>query len=116
VATSKQVESKLRQLIERLDEAGEEAQAQLARALPEPRVIQMEVPDLGTSFWSELDGGRMGPLQEGAPERADIRITANGDDLIAVIDGRKGLFSSYLAGHVKVQASMSDLMALRRLM
>jgi hypothetical protein len=33
-----------------------------------------------------------------------------------MIDGEKSLFSSYLAGHIKVQASLSDLMALRRLL
>jgi hypothetical protein len=35
---------------------------------------------------------------------------------MAMINGTKPLFSSYLAGHVRVQASVSDLLALRRLM
>jgi hypothetical protein len=33
-----------------------------------------------------------------------------------MIDGNRNLFSSYLAGHIRVQASISDLMALRKLM
>jgi putative sterol carrier protein len=76
----------------------------------------MEVPDLGESFWSELADGRMDRVHRGQPDRNDIRITADSDDLIAMIEGTKPLFSSYLAGHIKVQASVSDLLALRRLM
>lgn len=116
LASKRQVESKLRQLIDRLDEAGPEAQAQLARALPDPRVIQMDLPDLDESFWTELSDGKLGALQTGKPDDCDIRMTASSDDLIAMIDGEKSLFSSYLAGHIKVQASLSDLMALRRLL
>jgi hypothetical protein len=116
VATRKQVEAKLRELIRRLDEAGGQAHGQLARALPETRVIQMEVPDLHALFWTELLDGRLGKLRLGARDGWHMRITADSDDLIAMIDGDKNLFTSYLAGHIKVQASLSDLMALRRLM
>lgn len=110
------MESKLRQLIARLDEAGPQARAELAKALSDRRVIQMDVPDLETSFWTELSDGRLGELRSGTPDDPDIRVTASSDDLVGMIDGTKNLFSSYLAGHVKVQASLSDLMALRRLL
>jgi hypothetical protein len=116
VATRKQVEAKLRELIRRLDEAGDQAQDQLAKALPQARAIQMEIPDIEAWYWTELADGRLGKLHTGARERWDMRVTANSDDLIAMIDGNKNLFTSYLAGHIKVQASLSDLMALRRLM
>jgi hypothetical protein len=32
-----------------------------------------------------------------------------------LIDGKRSLFSSYLAGRVKVEASIGDLLRLRRL-
>jgi predicted lipid carrier protein YhbT len=116
VASARQVEAKLRRLIGRLDAADPMVQADLARTLSGPRLIQVDVPDLETTYWTELADGRMGTLRRGEPEDADIRITAESDDLVAMIDGTKPLFSSYLAGHIKVQASLSDLMALRRLM
>ena len=115
MASREQVESRLRKLLERLAGAGPAVRAQLARTLSSPRVIQMDVPDLEASWWAELAEGRMSPLREGAPAAADIRITARSDDLVAVIDGERNLFSSYVAGQLKIQASLSDLMALRKL-
>jgi predicted lipid carrier protein YhbT len=116
VATRNDVESKLRELIQRLEKAGTGAQGSLARALPEARVIQMDVSDLGATYWTELQGGKLGPLHAGEAPDPDIRVTAKGDDLIAMIDGHKNLFTSYLAGHIRVRASVSDLMALRKLL
>ena len=116
MATKKDVESKLRELIDRLGRAGPEAHGQLARALPEARVIQMEVSEPQASYWTELSGGKLGKLHAGKSPDPDIRVTAKAEDLIAMIDGNRNLFSSYLAGHIRVQASISDLMALRKLM
>ena len=116
MASADQVETELQRLVDRLAGADPAVHAELDRTLDGPRVIQMDVPDLGESFWSELAGGRMGDVHRGGADRPDIRITADSDDLLAMIRGTKPLFSSYLAGHVKVQASVSDLLALRRLM
>ncbi|HEX9375760.1 MAG TPA: SCP2 sterol-binding domain-containing protein [Actinomycetota bacterium] len=116
MASAEQVEAKLRELVARLASADPKVHAELARTLSGPRVIQMDVPDLDESFWTELADGSMKELQSGSHRDADIRITADSDDLVAMIDGTKSLFSSYLAGHIRVQASLSDLMALRRLM
>jgi hypothetical protein len=116
VASADQVETELQRLVDRLASADPKVHADLDRTLAGSRVIQMDVPDLRESFWSELSGGRMGDVHRGGTERPDIRITADSEDLIAMIRGTKPLFSSYLAGHIKVQASVSDLLALRRLM
>ena len=116
MATKKQVEAKLRELIRRLDEAGGGAQGHLARALPNARVIQIEVRDLDAHYWTELANGRLGNLRTGARDGSDIRVTADADDLIAMIDGDRNLLTSYLTGRIKVRASASDLLALRRLM
>lgn len=116
MASANEVEAELQKLVDRLAQADPGVHAELHRTLGGSRIVQMEVPDLETSFWSELTDGRMGDVRRGQPERTDIRITADSDDLIAMIEGTKPLFSSYLAGHVRVQASVSDLLALRRLM
>lgn len=109
------VATKLQELMDRLDEADEEVQNRLARALP-MRIIQIEVPDIDASFWTELEDGRMDGLHEGRIEDADIRVTARSDNLVDMIDGKKSLFSSYVAGHIRIDASMGDLFALRKLM
>jgi predicted lipid carrier protein YhbT len=114
VATKQQVEAKLRALIRRL-EAAEEGKEALARALPQTRVIQVEVPDLGQTYWTELSAGRMGKLRRGESPGADIRIRADSDELIHMVDGKRSLFSSYIGGRVKIEASFADLMRLRKL-
>lgn len=114
MATKRQVEAKLQELIRRLDATDEGVDA-LAEALPEARVIEVVVPDLGESYWTELAGGHLGRLQEGRPDDADIRITANGDELVEMVDGKRSIFSSYLGGKVKVEANFADIMRLRKL-
>jgi SCP-2 sterol transfer family len=115
VATKHQVERKLRELIKRLDEAEGGVRGSLAGALPDSRVIEVVLTDLETSYWTELNGGRMGRLHPGSPRDAEIRVHVNSDDLIALVDGRTPLFSAYLSGQVRISASWSDLLRLRRL-
>jgi len=115
MSTKKQVKAKLQEMVDRLDGAGEDVQRGLARALANPRTIQIEVTDLDVSYWTKLEGGRMGALKEGSAPSVDIRMRAKSDDLIAMIDGELGLMSSFLSGRVRIDASLSDLMALRKL-
>jgi hypothetical protein len=114
VATETQVEAKLQELIDRLEGDGG-AQGSFASSLPEPRVVALEVTDLGSSYWAELAAGKMSELQSGAPDRWDIRVRAGSDDLVALVDGHRSLFSAVMSGQVKVDASISDLMRLRKL-
>jgi hypothetical protein len=115
VATKRQVERKLRELIARLDEADTDVHSSLAGALPQSRTIHVQVTDLDASYWTELTGGRMGKLQHGQPIDPEIRIKVKSDDLIELVDGRRSLFSAYLAGVIKIDASFSDLLRLRKL-
>ena len=114
MATKRQVETKLRQLIGRLHDADQGVEA-LAKALPEAKVIEVVVPDLDQVYWTTLENGRMGPLHKRAPDRADIRLEAGSDVLVEIVDGNRSLFSSYVAGRVKVEASFADLLRLRKL-
>jgi hypothetical protein len=115
VATKQQVERKLRELIKRLDSADGDVQGSLAGALPDARTIEVIVPDLALSYWTDLTGGRMGPLHQGAPPSPDIRIHVASDVLVDLVDGQRSLFSSYVSGQVKIEASFGDLLRLRKL-
>jgi hypothetical protein len=115
VATKRQVERKLRELIELTDGTSPEAKESLAETLPEARIIELLIPDLPATYWTELSDGRMRGLHSGQADQADIRVRVGSDDLVELLDGKRSLFSSYLAGHVKIEASLSDLLRLRRL-
>jgi len=115
VATKRQVETKLRQLIRRLDQADHEVRGSLAESLPETRIIEVVITDLGTSYWTELTGGRMDGLHEGSPRQAEIKVRVSSDYLVELVDGKKSMFSAYLAGRVSIEASFSDLLRLRKL-
>lgn len=115
MASRTEVEHKLSELIERLDVSDEGAQT-LAETLPEARTLSVHVTDLDVHYWALLEGGRMGPLQEGPRDDAQIRIRAPSDGLVDLIDGRGSLLSAYLAGRIRIDASMSDLLRLRRLL
>jgi hypothetical protein len=115
VATKRLVEQKLRELIKRLKQADGQVHSSLAETLPEPRIIQIEIPDLDATYWSEMSGGVMGPIHSGPPARADIRIRCTSDHLVEMVEGKRSIFSSYLAGQVKIDASFADMLRLRKL-
>ena len=102
-------------MIGRLDEAGDQVQDDLAKALPDARTIQIEVPDLEATYWTELREGHMGKLQHGEASEPNIKMRASSDDLVAMVNGELGLMKSYLSGRVRIEASLSDLLALRKL-
>ncbi len=114
VATKREVEEKLRELIARLAGA-ETARDRLAKTLPESKVIAVRITDLDADYWTTMRAGTMDRLHRGVPEHADIRIRVSGDQLVAMVDGRSSLFAAFVSGQVKIEASVSDLLRLRRL-
>jgi predicted lipid carrier protein YhbT len=112
LASTEEVERKLEELIARL---GSSAERELGRSLPDRRTLALHVGDLDADWWTEVETGRLGPLHRGAPDDPDITITADSEDLIELIDGEGSLFSAYLSGRVRIEATFSDLLHLRRL-
>jgi len=57
-------------------------------------------------------------VKEAAPDEppADIRLTGNSDDVISLSATPANIARMWLSGRVKVQASMRDLLALRKLL
>jgi hypothetical protein len=115
MASRDDVQQRLEELITRLA-ASDRGARSLADTLPEPRVLTVHVTDLRADFWTVLEAGKMGPLREGEPDDADIRIRAPSDTILDLIDGNGSLFSAYLAGRIRIDASMSDLLRLRKLL
>jgi hypothetical protein len=115
VATKSDVEDRLRALIGKLD-ASDDGARSLADALPDRRILELRLPDLDQSYWAPMEEGHLGELRPGVPPSADIRIRADSDDLVALIDGDGSLFSAYLAGRLRIDASVGDLLRLRKLL
>lgn len=114
MASKEEVEARLGELIDRLGE-NEEAARAIGRSLPDPRILTLHITDLDLHYWSELIGGRLASLELGEREEADIRITTSSDDLVGFVEGGVSLFSAYASGRIRIEASFSDLLKLRKL-
>lgn len=114
MATTTEVEAKLEELIARLS-ADDDAARELGRSLPDARILSLHVTDLDADWWTTLASGQLGKLHRGRSEDAHIQIRATSDDLVALVDGEGSLFSAYLAGRVRIEASFFDLLRLKRL-
>ena len=81
------------------------------------RTISVTVPDLATRFVTRLGQGD-DPVHEAAPgdPPADIRMTANSDEVLALAEQPMNIARAWMSGRVKIEASMKDLFRLRRLL
>ncbi len=114
MASKEEVEARLGELIDRLGQ-NEEAARAIGRSLPDPRILELHVTDLDLRYWTELAEGRLGVLEKGEQEEAHIRISTSSDDLVSFVEGGSSLFSAYVSGRIRIEASFSDLLKLRKL-
>ena len=82
------------------------------------RSFSCHVTDLGVTFVTTITDTGAEPVKEAAPDEppADIRLTANSDDVISLAATPANIARMWMAGRVQVQASIRDLLALRRLL
>lgn len=112
MATVEECRAALQKLAERLT-----ANAGAAREkLNFDRSLTCRVTDLDVAFHGQLSGGEIRDLTEGDDPKAKIKLTAASDDLIALVDGRLNVASAWTSGRVKIDASMMDLLKLRKMM
>jgi len=81
------------------------------------RTISVTIPDLGVTYWTRL-GSADEPVREVGPgdPPADIRLTANSDEVVALAESPMNIARAWVAGRVKIDASMKDLFRLRKLL
>jgi hypothetical protein len=82
------------------------------------RSMSCHVTDLGVTFVTRFTDQGAEPVTEAKPgdPPADIRLTASSDDVISLSATPANIARMWLSGRVKVQASMRDLLALRKLL
>jgi len=81
------------------------------------RSMSVTIPDLGRTYATNLGAGD-DPVHEVAPgdPPADIRLTADSDEVIALAQQPMNIARSWMSGKIKIEASMKDLFRLRRLL
>lgn len=111
MASIEEVDAVLAELLARLDASDGNTQA----LFPDPRTIEARCPDLELVRHAEWRDGQV-RLLDHPPEpgqRADIRVTVRSDDLLRIVRGELSFGNAYLAGRLRLEASMADLLRLR---
>jgi predicted lipid carrier protein YhbT len=82
------------------------------------RSFSCYVTDLGVTFVTRITDQGAEPVKEAGPDEppADIRLTGTSDDCVALAETPQNIARMWLSGRVKVQASLRDMLALRRLL
>jgi predicted lipid carrier protein YhbT len=82
------------------------------------RVISCKVSDLGVTFVTRLgpDGASPVTLANGSDVQAQVRFTTKSDDLLALAEDPGSIGRAWLTGRLKVEASIFDLLRLRKVL
>lgn len=97
--------------------AGAEGDVREAAALD--RSLSCRITDLDITFVGRLKDGRIEVLDtlQGPPtQKAQIRLTMRGDDLVAMVDGELNFAKAWGSGRVRLEAGLRDLFRLRKLL
>lgn len=107
MATVEECRNAVEELAERMHGSGQKASMA-------DRTLSCHIPDLDVTFSGVLRAGQLADITaEPQPERAQIRVTANSDDLVALVAGELDMAKAWLTKRVKIQASMVDLVKLK---
>jgi len=105
-----------RQALERLADKLQDVDEDDLKRHAFDRTLSCRVPDLDVTFTGRLEDGHIQDISTGDAERAQIRLTADSDDLVAMTDGHLGFSQAWLSGKVKVEAGVRDLLRLRSML
>ncbi|MGW3241453.1 sterol-binding protein [Streptomyces sp. NPDC001070] len=108
-----------RSALERLSENLARTEGDLRSAAALDRSLSCRITDLDITFVGRLADGRIHDVvtvQGPPPERAQIRLTMAGDDLVALVDGELHFAKAWGSGRVKLEAGLRDLLRLRKLL
>lgn len=115
MATTEECRSALEKLSDNM--AGANGDVREAAALD--RSLSCRITDLDVTFVGRLQGGRIevqDTLQGPPREKAEIRLTMSGDDLLAMVSGELNFAKAWGSGRVKLEAGLRDLFRLRKLL
>jgi hypothetical protein len=108
-----------RAALEKLSDNMNRAEGDVRTAASLDRSVSCLITDLDVTFVGRMTGGRIvvQDTVQGPPrEKAQIRLTMKGDDLIAMVDGELNFARAWGSGRVKLEAGLRDLFLLRKLL
>ncbi|MDQ1044288.1 SCP2 sterol-binding domain-containing protein [Streptomyces sp. V4I2] len=108
-----------RAALEKLSDNMQTAEGDAATAAALDRSVSCRITDLDITFVGRMTGGRIvvqDTLQGPPPEKAQIRLTLAGDDLVAMVNGELNFAKAWGSGRVKLEAGLRDLLRLRKLL
>ncbi|GGK84233.1 hypothetical protein Sme01_28550 [Sphaerisporangium melleum] len=83
------------------------------------RSISCRITDLDVTFYGRMRQDGLEPFTEVPPadgRPAEVRIRISGDDLLSMVNGELDMGRAVLGGRVKIDASLGDLLRLRKLL
>ncbi|WP_326669837.1 SCP2 sterol-binding domain-containing protein [Streptomyces canus] len=108
-----------RAALEKLSDNMQNAEGDAATAASMDRSVSCRITDLDVTFVGRMTGGRIAvhdTLQGPPKEKAQIRLTMSGDDLVALVNGELNFAKAWGSGRVKLEAGLRDLFQLRKLL
>jgi hypothetical protein len=80
------------------------------------RTMSARIPDLNLLFQTRIGPHGADPVVEAPPgaKPAQVRFTANSDDLVWIAEDPARFARAWLTGKLKVEASLLDLLQLRK--
>jgi predicted lipid carrier protein YhbT len=113
MATAQEARSALERIAARLTEVDAD---ELARHVVE-RTISCRVPDLGLIFLTRIHEGGLDDFRlVDDADSAQVRLTVNSDDLVALADDELHVAKAWATGRLKIEASLGDLLRLRKIL
>jgi putative sterol carrier protein len=111
MATLEQCRAALEVLAERMREGGPDGKASSL-----DRSLSCYLTDLDDGFAAHLVGGELKDIVPGHNPKAKIKLKIASDDLVALTAGDLNFASAWASGRVKVDASVFDLLKLRKML
>ncbi|MFF7563295.1 SCP2 sterol-binding domain-containing protein [Streptomyces pseudovenezuelae] len=108
-----------RAALEKLSDNMRNAEGDVATAASMDRSVSCRITDLDVTFVGRMTGGRIvvrDTIQGPPKEKAQIRLTMAGDDLVALVNGELNFAKAWGSGRVKLEAGLRDLLQLRKLL
>jgi predicted lipid carrier protein YhbT len=101
----------LHDLVDRLAEVDPD----LSRKHSVDRTLSCYIPDLDVTFFGTLTEEGLQNITEEPTSEAQVRLTVDSDDLLALCRGDLAFASAWARGRVRIDASVLDLLRLRTL-
>lgn len=80
------------------------------------RSLSATITDLNTVLKGRFEAGQFTGIEQASDPAADVKLTLTSDDLVAMCRGELNVMKAMATGKLKLQASMGDMMKLRKLL